>query len=117
MSAPYPCPCCGYRVFAEPPGSYAICPVCDWEDDALQLEYADTLSGGANAKTLLQAQLDFAAGAARDRKSAAPRDPLWRPIDPRLDTFECFDGGGAGAPNVDESLYYWRPAFWRRAAG
>lgn len=51
--ASYPCPVCGYLVFDEPPGSYAVCPVCNWEDDALQLEYATTLAGGANAYTLL----------------------------------------------------------------
>ena len=27
----HPCPSCGFVVFEEPPGSYAICPVCDWE--------------------------------------------------------------------------------------
>jgi len=29
----YPCPCCGYLVFTEPPGSYDICSICFWEDD------------------------------------------------------------------------------------
>jgi len=33
----YPCPCCGYVVFDEPPGSYAIRPICFWEDDLAQL--------------------------------------------------------------------------------
>jgi len=55
----YPCPCCGFLVFQEPPGSYDICPFCFWEDDALQLEFATTLGGGANHPTLEQAQLNF----------------------------------------------------------
>jgi len=33
----YPCPCCGYLVFTEPPGSFEICPICFWEDDVSQL--------------------------------------------------------------------------------
>ncbi|WP_241494482.1 CPCC family cysteine-rich protein [Pseudomonas asplenii] len=29
----FTCPCCGYAVFEEPPGSHDICPICFWEDD------------------------------------------------------------------------------------
>jgi len=43
----YPCPSCGFLVFECEPGSYEICPICDWEDDAVQLRYP--LAGGANA--------------------------------------------------------------------
>jgi hypothetical protein len=53
-----PCPCCGYLVFAEPPGSYEICPICFWEDDELQLRFP-TLEGGANSPSLIQAQKNF----------------------------------------------------------
>jgi hypothetical protein len=56
----YPCPCCGYLVFDRAPGSYALCPICYWEDDALQLEFATTLAGGANQLTLAAAQQSFA---------------------------------------------------------
>ncbi|MBO0846033.1 MAG: hypothetical protein J2P22_11530 [Nocardioides sp.] len=38
--AEYPCPCCGYLVFDEEPGSYDICAVCGWEDDLSQLRFA-----------------------------------------------------------------------------
>ncbi len=38
-NANYPCPCCGYLVFTEPPGSYTICPICFWEDDISQLRF------------------------------------------------------------------------------
>ncbi len=36
-------------------GSYAICPLCDWEDDSVQLANP-TSEGGANKRSLLQAQ-------------------------------------------------------------
>lgn len=47
MVAQYPCPSCGFLVFEREPGSYELCPICDWEDDAVQLRYP--LAGGANA--------------------------------------------------------------------
>ena len=51
------CPCCG-QAEVEP---YEICPVCDWENDPVQL--ADpTLSGGANRSSLEQARIDFQTG-------------------------------------------------------
>jgi hypothetical protein len=51
MSDRYPCPCCGHVVFDEPPGSYAICPVCFWVDDPVQLRWPDW-AGGANKPSL-----------------------------------------------------------------
>jgi RNAse (barnase) inhibitor barstar len=118
----YTCPCCGYVVFRDPPGSYEICPICFWEDDALQLEFASTLAGGANAPTLVEAQRYY-----REYRVSEPRlrrlvrspgtqdrlDPDWRPIDPAADRFP--DWGAEvpeRAPRTDESLYYWRPEFW-----
>lgn len=33
----YKCPCCGYHTLESgPPGTFAICPVCFWEDDNIQ---------------------------------------------------------------------------------
>jgi hypothetical protein len=113
----YPCPCCGCLVFSGPPGSYDICPVCDWEDDALQLEFATTLAGGANPLTLAEAQARFerrAAGSFR-HSGDTPRDPEWRPIDPARDRFEDFTAPDRPrAPDDPEALYYWRPSFWAR---
>jgi hypothetical protein len=117
----FPCPCCGYLVFAEPPGSYSICPVCFWEDDAQQLEFATTLAGGANSTTLAQAQESFRRFGAWHEKARrhvrapgdTPRDPGWRPIDPDRDHFpEC--SAEPRAPDDPEALYYWRPSFWMR---
>jgi Cysteine-rich CPCC len=44
----YPCPCCGYRTLPqEAGGTYALCPICFWEDDGVQLDDPD-YEGGAN---------------------------------------------------------------------
>ena len=111
MSREYPCSCCGYRVFAEPPGSYAICPVCGWEDDALQLEFATTLAGGANEPSLFEAQRAGHAG-----RASFEREPGWRPIDLAVDDFEDFhEPDRRRPPGADPAaLYYWRATFWRR---
>jgi hypothetical protein len=118
----YPCPCCGYLVFTHPPGSYDICPVCFWEDDALQLEFATTLAGGANGVTLVEAQANFQRFGACDERSMrhcrppgdTPRDPEWRAIDPARDRFEDFAAPTRPrAPDHPEALYYWRPSFWQ----
>jgi hypothetical protein len=109
-------------MFAEPPGSYDICEICFWEDDALQLELATTLAGGANFMTLVDAQRSFsligAKGANRSAHTRAPgandrRDPQWRPIDLLTDRFPDWAAAApVRAPAVDETLYYWRPTFW-----
>ena len=122
----YPCPCCGYRVFGEPPGSYSICPICFWEDDALQLEFATTLDGGANRSTLLEAQRFFATHGACDHDGLAQvrpftgsdeRDPNWRPIDLARDAFERWgESNVTRAPRVDTSLYYWSAEYWRNSS-
>jgi rubredoxin len=54
------CPCCGYLTLSEePPGTFEICPVCNWEDDSVQ--FADpTFEGGANQVSLERARDNFA---------------------------------------------------------
>jgi hypothetical protein len=42
----------------KPPGTYAICPVCWWEDDDLQFRDPD-YQGGANKVSLRQARENF----------------------------------------------------------
>ncbi len=55
----YKCPCCGYYTYTEKPnGNYAICPVCFWEDDPIQLNDPD-YTGGANTVSLNQARENF----------------------------------------------------------
>jgi len=120
----FPCPCCGFLVFTEPPGSYEICPFCFWEDDGSQLEFATTLAGGANDPTLEQAQMNFRTlGACEERcrqfvrpaSPNQPRDPEWRPIDRARDDFADVEDAKDRPPRHDESLYYWRDTFWRRS--
>jgi hypothetical protein len=55
----FACPCCSYLTLAvEPPGTFAHCEVCWWEDDPVQ--FADPgYEGGANAPSLSQARAFF----------------------------------------------------------
>jgi hypothetical protein len=117
----YPCPCCGHLVFGGPPGSFEICSVCFWEDDASELEFATTCVGGANGIALAEAQRNYTEFGACEAASVRsvrppladePRDSLWRPVDPGRDSFPAW-GSGDRAPEHDETLYYWRPTFWR----
>lgn len=43
-----PCPSCGFLTLEDFYGSYAICPICNWEDDGVQLANP-TSNGGATA--------------------------------------------------------------------
>jgi len=55
----YTCPCCGYKTLdEEPPGTFAICKICFWEDDNIQFDDPD-YEGGANSESLRQAQQSF----------------------------------------------------------
>jgi hypothetical protein len=120
----YPCPCCGYLIFDEPPGSYDICKICFWEDDLSQLRFPKT--GGANHVSLIEGQKNFAEfGACEKRilKSVRPisvadeREKGWRPIDLSHDNIEEQVSGvdyGTTYPRDYTSLYYWRPTYWRR---
>jgi hypothetical protein len=114
---PYPCPCCGYFVFAEEPGSYDICRVCGWEDDLSQLRFVTM--GGANAP-LPQCQHEYLNPREWEVPASAPedlgyvRDPDWRPLNLDTETVEepakGRDYGLAYAE--DRTVYY----YWRRSA-
>ena len=116
----YPCACCGYPMFAELPGSYDICAICFWEDDAVQLRWP-TLEGGANAPSLIDSQRNFMRFSAMEERFAgnvrAPaadeaRDPGWRPFDPEKDRYlEPFDKS-VDHPKDWTHLYWWRPTYW-----
>ncbi len=118
----YPCPCCGYITFDEPPGSYDICEVCFWEDDGSQLRWPQN-AGGANVPSLIEAQRNFANFGACEQRliryvrqptSSDRRDPGWRPIDLAVDDFEeSGETSTASHPTDSTTLYWWRPTFWR----
>jgi hypothetical protein len=121
----YPCVCCGHLTLDEPPGSHQICPVCFWEDDAVQLRWPDW-TGGANRPSLVEAQHNVHRFAACDEQNLRharpahddePRDEAWRPIDLRQDRFEPCGVQLAPWPDDRTVLYWWRhrdTAFWRR---
>lgn len=73
----FPCPACHFRTRLEEAfGSYAICPVCFWEDDEAQ-ELDPELAGGANAVSLKEARENFQKfGATQACFSAHVRKPL-----------------------------------------
>ena len=117
MSPKYTCPCCGFIVFAERQ-NYEICPICFWEDDAVQA--ADPwFAGGANKPSLAEAQRIYEAIGAMEARFVpdvrAPlpsdrRDPAWRPLSER-------DKQYATTPIAIESCAEARPsyAYWLRA--
>ncbi len=119
----FPCPCCGYIVFDEPPGSYDICPICFWEDDISQLRFPTTT--GANHPNLIEAQENYAReGVCESRLqdhvrvavNTDVRDVEWRPIDESKDNIEELVVGvdeGNKYPDDATQLYYWRQGIWR----
>jgi hypothetical protein len=60
----------------ESPGTFEICPVCNWEDDNVQA--ADpTFEGGANSVSLVQARRNFAEFGAMSKETLVHvRKPL-----------------------------------------
>jgi hypothetical protein len=122
----YPCPCCGYLVFYAEPGSHHLCPICQWEDNLVQLRFP-RMSGAANTVSLEIAQKNYREfGAAERRKINLGREPFetecrdegWRPLDTNLDNVEEPQRGLDYADSYPETnftvLYYWRPTYWRR---
>jgi hypothetical protein len=76
MSENHACPCCGYLTLPEPPpGTYAICPVCFWEDDGVQFD-DPTYTGGANRVSLEEARENYRRfGAAAEEFTDQVRPP------------------------------------------
>ncbi|CAG0936072.1 hypothetical protein TFLX_04936 [Thermoflexales bacterium] len=122
----YPCPCCGYLVLSEPPGSYDICPICFWEDDVSQLRFM-RIQGGANQVSLIEGQKNYMAFGVceqhvkphvRSPRSDETKESDWRPIDPDIDNIEDSIPGidyGTSYPEDYRRLYYWRNTYWRRS--
>ncbi len=121
----YPCPCCGFLAFSNPPGSYDSCEICRWEDDPSQLRFPEARRG-ANRASLIEAQENFRSyGASEHRRlhyvrtssSADVRDPKWRSWDLNTDDpgrSETSADYGKGYPTDTTILYYWRDTYWRK---
>lgn len=109
----YPCPSCGFEVFVDSSGSYDICPICDWEDDGVQLRFP-FMKGGANGECLFEWQQkvlkDYPLNLCKVK--GFQRDKLWRPLTEKDYTddnsfpktgFDYFQAIDEETPN-----YYWR---------
>lgn len=72
----YRCLCCAcFTLGEEPPGTFTVCPVCGWEDDAFQGKHPD-FAGGANGVSLNTARRNFRAlGASDPRRLQRTRRP------------------------------------------
>lgn len=109
----YPCPCCGFLTFGEPPGSYEICDVCGWEDDHVQLAHP-ACRCGANGESLLEAQVNAIKQypLSVTRVNGFERDPEWRPLsDKELRATDVIPQTGLDyfhAATEEEPGYYWR---------
>jgi hypothetical protein len=115
----YPCPCCGYLVFREEPGSEEICPVCWWQDDISSLIHAEEASG-PNKVSLVEAQRNFQQIGVAERRLVLhikanardhyKKDPQWRPVDLRVDSFPVIGTPTERLPDPPDisGLYYWR---------
>ena len=113
----FPCPCCGYIVFSELPGSYEICPICYWEDDDVQLRQPN-MGGGANKVSLVEAQKNFVAFGANIAEhikyvhkptKGDERDETWRMFNKDVDAPEIPSKDFNEAYKINPSrLYYWK---------
>jgi hypothetical protein len=124
-----PCPCCGYLVFRDIPGSNAICPICFWEDDEVQLAYPLS-EAGANAKCLYESQENFCRfGACEARFARNVRSPLpeecracdWRRFDPandpHLEENRPEDDERWRRASLGVNMYYWEAGYWLASRG
>lgn len=107
-----PCPVCGFLVFSGPPGSYDICPVCDWEDDHVQLAHP-LMRGGANRESLVEAQIAILKKiplAVREH-GGFKREECWRPLkeeEMKVRADAPTDGQSYFEATAEEPGYYWR---------
>ena len=109
VTAQFPCPSCGFLVYRRRPGSYEICPVCGWHDDAVQLE-APGYAGGANHESLHAYQRRVAlrhAPVGVDVMRGYRRAPDWRPV---TDAEAVARVPQPRHRPDDAAIYYWRRA-------
>lgn len=109
-----PCPACGFlTVPLDYYGTYNLCPVCDWEDDGVQLANPGC-GGGANSESLIEAQ---AAALARyplgDSRTSigSARSDEWRPLTAKeiaTATAECAEKYWKNKAVLEPEEAYWR---------
>jgi len=113
----YTCPCCGFLVFDEPPGSYVICDYCGWEDNPVQLANP-CRSGGANRESLCDAQNAFrettpGADIRELIAEGAVRDGAWRPLNNVEKEFFTTTLRNR-EPGANVAIYDLKLAYWNR---
>lgn len=77
-----PCPACGFYSSGQGFfGSYSVCPICNWEDDGVQLANP-ACGGGANKDSLIDAQVRVMKSLPLEvqEHGGYRRDPRWRPL-------------------------------------
>nr|WP_214837916.1 CPCC family cysteine-rich protein [Exiguobacterium sp. s36] len=80
----YTCICCGYKTMEKkPPGTFAICPNCFWEDEGVNPD----CWGGANGISLRTAQRNVIRFGVSDEcyvneysTKEYQKDVMWKPI-------------------------------------
>lgn len=110
----FPCPCCGFLTYEEPPGSYEICSICGWEDDPVQAANP-CYAGGANSESLERAQDNFQSTPDADlneyKAYGFQLDAKWRPlnvIERQIFSDELTRATRCPNPPLTEiSQYYW----------
>ena len=113
----YTCPCCGFIVFNEPPGSYEICEVCGWEDDAVQLTNPCS-GGGANGESLAESQYNFQSTPEDDLgeilAEGIKRDLKWRPLNMNEKEIFAKEIEKLGTVWPNKAIYDLNKAYWNR---
>lgn len=95
----YPCPACGFTVFAHAYGSSSeTCAVCGWVEDLAQLAQPDFAVGANIGLSLREAQRAQLVIYPIDVKKAGSfkRDPRWRPLSPA--EYPAADAAGPASP-------------------
>lgn len=96
------CPCCGIFDHEERMGNtFLICPICDWEDDGVQLDDPD-YEGGANTLSLNQAREMF-------KKNQTYTDNII--FMPNPSEFELKDSFVAHLPKIDGVMHLFNELF------
>jgi len=118
MNKKFTCPCCGYKVFTQEPGSFEICEICYWEDEAKLLRYPK--EKGSNDLSLIESQLNFEKHQVsepslkclvRSPNENDEKDKKWRKIDLKKDKIaekkEKVLNDVNVYPHDMTRLYYW----------
>jgi hypothetical protein len=115
-----PCPSCGFCVFPEREyGSFDICPICNWEDCAVQ--FGNPLdAGGPNRESLVDyqrasiAHWPLTTTSIESMGDVFRRDSSWRPF--TNDEIETYQRSTAGGRELHHpAVWKLEEAYWNRS--